>query len=38
MQELTKVAPFLGIFGLIIAYLIYYFQKKRIKTHDHGDS
>ena len=23
---------------VIIAYLIYYFQKKRIKTHDHGDS
>ncbi|MBW2137761.1 MAG: sodium-translocating pyrophosphatase [Deltaproteobacteria bacterium] len=29
MQGLTVVAPFLGIFGLIIAYLIYLYVKKQ---------
>ncbi len=29
MQELTKLAPFLGILGLIVAYLIYGYIKKQ---------
>ena len=29
MQGLTWIAPFLGIFGLIVAYLIYGYVKKQ---------
>ncbi|MDP6179346.1 MAG: sodium/proton-translocating pyrophosphatase, partial [Desulfatiglandales bacterium] len=29
MQGLTVVAPFLGIFGLVVAYLIYLYVKKQ---------
>ena len=30
MQGLTVFAPFLGILGLIIAYLIYIYVKKQV--------